>query len=542
MEKKTSSFVSGAAILAAAGLLCRLIGAVFRIPLSNLVDTEGMRYYELVYRYYSALLVISSSGLPTAISKLVSERVTLGDYRGARAVFNTAFRLLLLIGIGTTLIMFLGADLLAGISYPADAVEEIARQAMSFRALAPALLFVSLMCAYRGYLQGMQRMTGTAISQIIEQIGKLAFGYFLARLLLPKGAAYAAMGALIGVSISEFFALAAIFLFYRRNHGALARLHSHAPKLQKGWDFKSISQKLLAIAIPVTLGASIMPITGLIDGAMIIRTLEGIGYTVQDAGNAYAILYSNVTPIINMPAVLTTALAMSLVPTISAFMTKKDYARVKNASRTGLKLALIVGTPCAVGLFVLAEPVLNMLYTHLTEEKLALAVGLMKTACVGVLFLSIVQTLTGVLQGLGKPNIPVINLLFGGILKVLTLIVLMRRPDINIQGAAVSTVVCYAAAAIMDVGYLVRMTHVQLNILDVFCKPIGSSIAMGVTVHYIYQALSGGTVSATLATLASVIAGVAVYGVLVIVLRMFSSSDLAFIPGGRRLARFAGKG
>ncbi|MBR0026150.1 MAG: polysaccharide biosynthesis protein, partial [Clostridia bacterium] len=322
MEKK--SFVKGAFILAVAGLIVKIIGAAYRIPLNNIVGVEGMGYYDIVYRYYSWLLVISSSGLPTAISKMVSERVTLGDYRGAKNVFRTAFWLLVGIGTVTTVIMFFGANALSSISYPADAGDEIAKQALSFRALAPSLLFVSVMCAYRGYLQGMQRMVGTAVSQVVEQVGKLAVGFSLAFALLPKGPEYAAMGALIGVSASELLALIVIFFVYLKNRNSM---ESQIARSEQGriTGFGSTAKKLLAIAIPVTIGASIMPITGIVDSALIIRLLEGIGFTIVEARNAYSLLYSFVTPIINMPAVLTVALAMSLVPAISANMAKKDY-------------------------------------------------------------------------------------------------------------------------------------------------------------------------------------------------------------------------
>ncbi len=534
MEKK--SFVRGAAILAIAGLIVKFIGAIYRIPLNNIVGVEGMRYYDIVYRYYTWLLVISSAGLPTAISKLVSERATLGDYRGARTVFKTAFRLLLIIGITTTVIMFFGAGALASISYPADATAEIAKQALSFRALAPALLFVSLMCAYRGYLQGMQQMVGTAFSQVAEQLGKLGIGFTLAMQMLPRGPEYAAMGALIGVSASELVGLVVIWLFYLRRKKEFSLQIAATPRNKEKATFGSISKKILAIAVPVTIGASVMPVVGILDSALIIRVLESIGYTVKEAGNAYALLYSYVTPIINMPAVLTSALAMSLVPAISAYMAKKDVKRVRSAARTGLKLSLIIGTPCAVGLFALAEPILGMLFRSLDPTQLKLAAELLQTACIGVVFLSIVQTLTGVIQGLGRPSVPVINLVFGGVLKVVTLLVLMHRPEINIQGAAVSTVVCYASAGILDIVYLVRKTGMSLNLYDVFGKPILSSALMGILVTFLYRAIVGHA-SATIATLGSVLAGVMLYGVLAIVLKMFSADDLQFIPGGNRLRK-----
>ena len=533
MEKKQKSFVQGAALLGAAGLVVKIIGAIFRIPFANAVGTEGSCYYDAAYPYYSFLLVISSSGLPTAISKQVSERIAVGDHRGAREVLNVAVKLLAIIGIITSVAMFLGAKVFASITTYPETV-------YSFRALAPALLFVSIMCAYRGYLQGLQQMAGTALSQIAEQLGKLVIGLTLAIKLLPKGPEYAAMGALIGVSISELMGLAVVYVFYRRRKKSMDRLIANQPESQDR-GFGAVAKALLAIAIPITIGASISPLTGMVDSALIGRILANLGYSEEVRKTAYSLLRTYVTTLINMPGVLTMALAMSLVPAISAKNAMKDRAGVKSTARLGLKLALIIGMPCAVGLFVLAEPILHMLYPKLTESELALAVDIMHTASMGVIFLSMVQSMTGVVQGLGKPRVPVFNLFIGFVLKVITMLVLMNIPSINIQGAAVSTVVCYAYAGVADTIYMVRRTKCKVNIYDVIIKPAAASVAMGLTVHFAYLILAKSG-HATVATLGAVIAGVAVYGILAIVLKMLSSEELNYIPGGGKLRRIMYRG
>ena len=195
-SEQIRSFVRGAASLGRAGRVCKGSGALFRIPLYNLLE-DGMAYYEAVYPYYSWLLVVSSAGIPTAISRMVAERVAMGDHAGARRVFHRAQALLVGIGLVTTLIMFFGAGWFASLVEVGEGV------VLSFRALAPALLFVSVMCAYRGYLQGLQCMSGTAVSQLVEQVVKLVAGLFFAAKLLPMGLEYAAMGALLGISRSE---------------------------------------------------------------------------------------------------------------------------------------------------------------------------------------------------------------------------------------------------------------------------------------------------------------------------------------------------
>ncbi len=521
MEKADKrSFVKGAAILGIAGLICKIIGAFFRIPLYNMLG-DGMQYYEAVYPYYSTLLVISSAGLPTAISRMVAERVTLGDYRGAKRVFRKAQLLLLGIGAVTAALMFFGADYLA-----ATTVGEGA--AMSFRALAPALLIVSLMCAYRGYLQGMQRMTGTALSQIVEQVGKLAIGLYLAHRWMTRGLEYGAMGALVGVTLSELAALIVVagIYFVRRSR------FLPPDAVYSGRRQNNIIGGLLVIAVPVTIGASIMPITGIVDATMIKRTLMEIGFSEAAASMRYVALRSNVTNIINMPAVLTTALAMSLVPAISAARTAGDRRGVRRASRMGLKLAMFIGLPCSVGLFVLAGPAIDLLY-DIDAERLAIAAALMRTSAVGVVFLSLVQTLTGILQGAGKQNVPVVNLIIGGVVKVVLMLVLMRNPNIEIQGAAIGTVACYAVAGILDAAFLIRYTKLKINWMDTIVKPLVASILMGVAAFFSYEFLASRIGSPTIATCMAICIGMIVYLAILIMWKMFNREDAKFLPGKR---------
>lgn len=525
MEKKKVSFVQGAAILGIAGLIVKVIGAAFRIPLANTIGLIGTSYYDTAYPYYSWLLVISSSGLPTAISKMVSERVTLGDYRGAHRVFTTAMQILCCIGLLTSILMFFGSDYIARLHMLPEA-------AYCFKALAPALFFVALMCAYRGYMQGMQQMVPTAISQVVEQVGKLAVGLTLAFMLLDAGPEYAAMGALIGVTVSELLALVYVMLSYRRRWPKIrARLERSVRR-----EAEPVAARLMAIALPITIGASISPLSSVVDSALIIRILLKLGYAKETAQTAFSLMRTNVATLTNMPGVLTMALAMSLVPAISAFSAKRDHAGIQDTARLGLKLALIIGLPCAVGLFVLASPILAMLYPNLTEGELTLAVDLMHTSSIGVIFLSLVQSMTGVIQGMGKPNVPVFNLFIGFVLKVASLLALMNIPQINIQGAAVSTVVCYAFAGIADTIYVIRRAKLRLGLVDVLLKPVLSSGVMGFVVFMIYSFMQE-MEHQVLPTLAAVAVGVFAYGVMAIYFRFFTREELAYIPGGQRIRK-----
>ncbi len=526
-----SSFIKGAAILGVAGLLVKIIGAFYRVPLTNIIGIDGAGYYQAVYPIYAFLLVASSAGLPTAISKLVSERIAKGDEYGARRVFKLAFRLLSIIGVVSAVVL----ALLSGILENAN---NMPGSRLGFLAIAPALLFVSILSAYRGYFQGMQRMTPTAVSQIIEQIGKLAVGLTLGASMLPLGPEYGAMGAMIGVSFSELLALVLLMGYYhrvKRDMGALKQTHKPEPR-------KAVIAALLAIAIPVTIGASIMPLTQSIDSFMIVNKLMDLGYAQEVAKDAFAVLTGPVQSLINMPAVLSLAIAMSLVPAISQATAQKRGLDVRDMAGTGLKITILIGMPASVGMFCLAEQILSMLYRTLTPEELALGTELLRTMSVAVMMLALVQSMTGILQGMGKQMVPVINLFFGAIIKVAVSLILLGIPQINIVGASIGTIACYTFAAIMNIIYVCRRTGLRPRFLDFIVKPLFASglMAGGILVLYpLILNLAGN--SNTIATLLSVIIAVVVYFSTILLTKTLNATDLDLIPGGSRLKRLTKK-
>ena len=548
---KKTTFVKGAAILAAVGLVCKFIGVLFRIFAGRIVGEPGMNYYELVYPTYSWLLIISSSGIPTAISRMVAERAAVGNYDGARRVFRRSLLLLLVIGVVTSALMFFGAEWIGKVVLGSDVGAKY-----SMMALAPALLFVSLMCAYRGYLQGLQRMTGTSVSQLTEQIIKFVSGLLLAYLLFrryqdtPWCYAAGAAGLLIGVTVSEALSLLVIMAFYWRTKNRYKALIADPNPHEK------VVGPVLAIAIPITLGASILPIANVLDSAMITRLLKTIGepftaivanvkkpdFTFADLN--YQALCTYVRSVINLPATLTIGIAMSIVPAISAARVKADREGVKQLSLLSLKIAMAVGLPCAVGLSVLAGPIIKLIYNYIRPDSLEIATRLMHVAAFTVVFISLVQTATGALQGVGKHRLPVWFLLIGGVTKVLVNLICIPIPKINILGAVFSNLACFGIAGILDTVVLLRVTEAKINVLDTFLKPAFASAIMGAGAWSAHRLLSripllqGGRMSA-IATVLAILIAVVIYAVLTLVLGMFTREELAYIPGGRKLARFA---
>lgn len=532
MSKK-QSFVKGAAILGFAGLIVKVIGAFFRVPLTNILGSEGIANYQVAYPYYTLLLVVSSAGLPTAISRIVSERVTLGDYRGAHKTFQTALKILFVFGVATTAILFALSGMIANAS-------KIPSAHLSLKMIAPSLFFVSILSAYRGYFQGLQLMSPTALTQIVEQLVKLGAGIFFALQWVGKGVEYGAAGALLGVTISEVIALIVIIIIYNFKKKQINENRRQSAGLMRRAK-RSIASELILIAVPITLGACILPIVNSIDTAIVTNTLLNVDYSAFNPlspQESFGVLTGAVNTLANMPAVLSLALCMSLVPAISEAIANNDTLSVCRRSGMGFKLAFLIGLPCAVGLFLLSEPVLTLLYSRgLKAQEIAVGSTLLKTMSVGVLFLTMLQSMAGILQGAKLQWVPFFSLLIGAGVKLFLSIELIKIPSINVNGAAIGTAACYGIAAIVNIAVVLIRTRARIRIAADLLAPVISAAMMGVVVHFMYRSISQ-QLSNSITVLACIATAALVYISMLFVTGALKKDDMEFIPGGGRIIRF----
>ncbi|HYE69450.1 MAG TPA: polysaccharide biosynthesis protein [Anaerovoracaceae bacterium] len=529
MAKK--SFIQGAVILGIAGIIIKIMGAFFRIPLANLIGDEGMGYYQTAYPIYVLFLTLATAGIPIAISKMVSERVAVDHHYEAYRVFRVSFILLFTIGICSSAILFFGAGpIVNAIGNPG------AKYAMM--AIAPALLFVPIMAAYRGYFQGMQDMKPTATSQVVEQFFRVVAGLMLAYFLIDQGRDFAAAGASFGATAGSITGLIAIMgiYYYKKNSlkGDVERTHTISS--EKG---SEILAKIFMIAVPVTIGAAIMPIMNTIDVGIVMRRLQETGWTEEAANGLYGQLTGMAGPLINFPQVLTQAIAMSLVPAIAAAYKQKDMVFLNYNVRLGLRTSIIIGLPCALGLMTLAEPIMLLLYPFQKASAVSAAPCLFIMAF-GVIFLSTVQTLTGVLQGLGKPMIPVINLFIGAIVKVALTYTLTGISSINVQGAAIGTVGAYIVASTMNIIAVKRLTGVKFDLMLTFVKPVTSALVMSASVWVSYRILFGFFGNA-LSTIIAILIGVTVYCAMLFITKSIKKEELRVLPKGGKLLNVINK-
>lgn len=527
--KGASTFIKGAAILGVAAIIIKVMGAVFRIPLANWIGDDGMGYYQTAYPIYNFVLVVSTAGIPTAIAKIISEKLAVGDVHGADRVFNITFWLMTVVGTVMTALIILGARPLVHFLHNEQAY-------LSLIAIAPAVMFVSMMAVYRGYFQGRQSMQAYAMSQLVEQFVRVALGLSLAFMLAKTSIEYASAGATFGASAGGFFGLIIIMLMHMRHkkRNVIPQTGTHGVET-----VPEVVKNLLIVAIPITIGASIMPVMTLFDLGIVLRRLVDVGFTTVQANELYGQLTGYAQTLVNLPQVLTAAIQISIVPAVAHFVVLNDKKQTDHTIETGLRLALIIGLPCAVGLSILAEPIMRLLYPM--QLDIAENTGaILAILGIGIVFLSMFQVTTGILQGLGKQKVPAYNLMAGAVVKMVLSYVLVGMPSLHIMGAAWSTVIAFAFAAVLNHFALVKHARMHIDYVHIFLKPIIDVAVMAVAVigaHMMFNKV----LSPSLATASAIAVGGLVFLLMLLVTRTLTDEDLNLLPGGAKLRKLQNK-
>lgn len=521
------NFLKGAAILGAAGVIVKLLGAFYRIPLSNIIKTEGMGYYQTAYPLYVLLLTVSTSGFPVAIAKLVSEKRALGNFKAAYKVFKVAFIGLFMTGVITSIFVFFNARFIVRALGNENAY-------YSLIALVPALFFVPIMAAFRGFFQGRRFMVPTAVSQICEQFFRVIMGLALTTILLERGIPIAAGGASFGGSIGAIAgSIVMIIIYLNRKKEINAELSSTSTDREDSTG--KIVKDLLVIAIPITIGAAIVPIMNSIDTFLVLKRLQSINYTEMEANSLYGQLTGLAQTLVNLPQVFSQALAVSLVPAISEANARRKYNEIRNITNSGIRITLLIGLPCGFGLFILATPIINLLYYKNSMETIISTGQILSILSFSVIFLTLVQSLTAILQGLGKPFISVRNLFIGAVVKTILTYILTGIPSININGAAISTVVAYFIAAALDLLSVRKYTRARFNIKDIFIKPVISVLGMTIVAKLVYIGVES-VLGNRLSTIVAILIAVGVYGLLLLLTRTLTYEDFNLLPKGDKIA------
>ena len=531
-ESSKQNYLHGAAMMTAGVVVIKILGSIYKIPLGNILGDEGYGYFSVAYNIYYVFLNMATAGMPVALSRMISEADTLGRPVQARKIFRVAWLTFAIFGLLLGLVMFLFPTELAGML-------NNVRAAQSIWALSPALVLVYLTSTYRGYAQGMSNMKPTTVSQILEVVGKVAFGFALVRVMAPHGLVWGAVAAILGVTIAELLAL--LFLMIRY---VAIYYHRHYPeKPVADPDVPDsaghILVTLLRISIPIALGSSVLSIINLVDTKLIMYRLQtALGYSESYANVLYGV-YGKVQTLYNLPAAFVTPMTISIVPAIAAAVVQGKYTQSKTIAESALRISAAVAMPMGIGLAVLSYPIVNVLYprSNAAGPTLLMLLG------IASVFVCISLITTAVLQATGHEIYPVYSMLAGGLAKIAVNWFLIAVPELNITGAPVGTLACYLVICTMNHIFLCKTLRERPNVGRALVRPLLSTLIMAVVAWGMYAGLSaamGGDLSwkrMALAMLVSMVCAVVAYLIAVVKTHAITLADLQLIPKGEKLAK-----
>lgn len=553
-EQKQQSFMYATLIMALSTIIVKILGLFFRIPIANLLETVNMGYYSTAYDVYLPIYSIAMAGLPVAVSRMVAQYVSEGRYNDVKSVFNVAKKFFTITGL-------IGFVLMFGIGYIVTIVTKNPEALPSMFVIAPCLVFCCILSLYRGYYEGLRNMFPTAISSLIEALCKLILGYGFAWLVMNyyngtnKGS-YAAAAAILGITVGT--AIAALYVFIR--HKTVGDsiddvMYTNAPV---GIDKKEVFKALVSISIPVVLGSLATQISGLVDVTMVQYQLNAdvaknldyfknqYGYylTLENVADnkIHTFLYSTYRnyayTFFNLVPTITAAVGVSALPVLTMAWTNNDKHSVKANLESMLKVITLIAFPAGLGLIALAPQILGMLYSTASVE---VAAPLLRILGIAACLAGMTTPMTNLLQAIGKPNVPVKNIAVGAVIKIVVNYILVGIPSINIIGAPIGTVCCYAYIAIADLFCIIKYSRVVPSMYVTIVKPLVASGVCAVAAYFSNMGLSYLLNGSKLATICAIFVAILVYIIAISFFRCITKEDVATLPKGDKLAKICAK-
>lgn len=527
---KKESFMQGVFAMMFSQVLIKLLGLVYKMYLTNRegFGDEGNAIYSAGFYIYSLLLTLSSVGVPNAISKLVSERIALGDNKGANRIFKIAFFTFGLLGFIGTMILFFGAH------YISNVILKIPESEMTLVALSPSIFFVSLICVIRGYFNGNGTLKVTANSQTLEQVFKTVFTIILVEAVViatGMNTTIMAAGANLATTVATIGSFIYLFFFYK-NHRTL---NVNAPNVitKKESIFKVI-KKILYVSMPISLSAILSSINKNIDSTTVVRGLSTFMEESQ-AKIQYGILSGKVDTLTSLPLSFNIAFATALVPAISYARAKKDMSTANKRVAFSILVTILIGLPCTAGMIVFAEQILQLLFPAQSSGAL-----LLQISSIAIIFTVLAQTINGALQGLGKVMVPAIAFSVGVVVKLILNLVLIPNPAIGINGAAIGTIACNVIACIIGFTVLKKNMDIKFKFSKYILKPIFATIIMAICSYAIYLGINS-IIPGKIATIIAIGSAVIIYAVALIALKVFTKEEIFMIPYGQKIYKILEK-
>lgn len=543
---KKANFLVQASILAAAGIVCRIIGLLYRSPLTSVVGDLGMGYYQAAYNFYTIVLLISSYSIPSAISKVIAQKLALREYRNAHRIFICSIWYVLVVGGFASLFLFFGAGLL--VSGPAVTV---------LRVLAPTIFLYGLLGVLRGYFQAHKSMVQTSVSQILEQLANAAVSigaaYALIKVFtgsieaageadeayLSARAMYGAAGSAVGTGAGVLIGLLFMWAVYAMNRNVIKRRidKDHTRQLDS---YKDISRTILAIVTPFILSTAAYNLSTPLNSNIYVeryRVWKGIDRDV--AYSLFGVFSNKAVTISNIPVAFASAMASAMIPSVAQLIAQRDVQGARRKIGMAVKTTMIIAIPCAVGLCVLARPVTWLLFRQ--EDTIDLAANLLMALSVSVVFFSLSTLSSSILQGIGKVNTPIFNALFALLVQTIVLTCLLAFTELDVYSLVIANVVYSGLMCILNQISVHKAIGYHQEIFKTFFIPFLSAAFMGAAAFAIYKGIYYLSSSMVISVIPAVALGAAIYFVLLIVMKGITEQELRGLPKGYLLVKAARK-
>lgn len=545
MEKNSTQqgIIKGAMILAAASFISKIIGMLYRIPVTSALGDQGMAIYSGAFNIYILLITLSAVGIPSAISKLVSERIAVGAHKDAHRVFKVALAYSTLVAALLAVGMWIGAEQISLI------MKQDTTLTMPLRALAPTIIIVTIMAVMRGYFQGMNTMTPSAVSQVVEQLVNAIFSIVLAYAFVKKSIEAAATGSTLGTGLGALAGLIVMICVY---YLIRTKLRS---RIAKSADYKYesnkvILQRLLVTMIPIVLSTSVFSIMTNIDQGMLYRMLPSsieylkdnnllaslpvTGAVAMDTANIVDSLagqYLNkYFTLVNVPVSLILSMGTAAIPAIAASMSLGDLKDIRRKTRMILKVGMLLAVPASIGMAVFAKPIMALIFQGASDGGELLAYG-----AISIIFITIAQLTAGILQGMGKQQIPTINATIACVVKVVFNFIFLAIPTLHIYAFIHSTTICYIIYALLNVLYLRKNLEMKFNWKNLLIKPLICAGIMGATSYALFAGLNAWMPKPNLWVVIAIPVAAGIYSIVGIITRTITVKDLENIPGGKKI-------
>ena len=523
--QKKQNFLQGTALLAMATAIVKVIGALYKIPLNAIIGEQGFGYFNTAYEIYNVLLMISTAGLPVAMSRMISQASSLEHYGQVRRIYASARGIFLALGIVGSLLMTVFCRQLAVFQNQPDAWAAIG-------CLGPCVLLICIMSTFRGFFQGQSNMLPTSISQVLEAITKLIVGMIAALALLKMTGSIplAAGGAILGVTASCLLSSFYLFGCFRKSFKSLPVTNEPVTS------YRDTIKGLLIIAIPITVGSAGLQILTMLETKIYMGQLLSHGFSQAEADTMRGI-YGMTQTIFNMPCAFITPITISIIPAITAQLTLLNTADAKATEESAARITGLISMPCAFGLAVLAEPVTALLGGY-TGEKLALATQLMTVLGISIMFNAVVLVTTAIMQAHGHVNRPVVNMFIGGLLKLAAVYILTGNPNIGILGTPLGTLLCYLVITALNILSIRSLIPEAPALVKNLARPFLAAAFMGLLTWLSWYGLKRiGMDSRLILCGAPIAVGVVVYCLAAVKLKVVTREDCLLLPKGEKIAK-----